>query len=193
LKKPRILRCERTAKISDLFQSCKYFFKNLAFFFKPASASDPKLLYCKLPTFVRTRVFLKRGCKGRDFFRTCKYFGIFFSKKVKKVRKTVPKGHYTYIYLEVRQIADTERADGNPIRRSGRSLPKSRHSAKSGIQVSARFPFQHLPLLSAGVASRDETAQPPPSAAGSRNRLFAAQRTSRMHRPADWCGRQAAA
>ena len=71
--------------ISENYNEVKYgksFFKNL---FKNFASREIgltqsfELLYCKLSAFVRTTVFLKRGCKGSDFFRTCKYFRIFFA------------------------------------------------------------------------------------------------------------------
>lgn len=99
LKKPHFLWCERTAKISHLFQSCKSFFKNFASSEKFVFTSGFELLYCKLSVFVRTTVFLKRGCKGSDFFRTCKCFDVFF-RKIFKNDLSIPC--YLFIYNEKR-------------------------------------------------------------------------------------------
>lgn len=69
----------KDCKDKSSFLILQIFFQELCEFRKNLFTESLKLLYCKLSVFVRTTVFLKRGCKGSDFFRTCKFFCIFFA------------------------------------------------------------------------------------------------------------------
>ncbi len=89
LKKLALLRCERTAKISHLFQSCKHFFKNFAFFEKFVFSKGRNLVHRERnlvrndsTVLIKNLIFLKCGCKGSDIFGTCKHFINFFQKNL---------------------------------------------------------------------------------------------------------------
>ena len=65
----------RTAKICNLFQSTKSFFQELLHFLFCSVIRKPD------STFNRATVFLKCGCKGRDYFGICKCFDDFYIEK----------------------------------------------------------------------------------------------------------------
>ena len=125
------MRCERTAKISDLFQSCKYFFKNVAFFVFHRLLKNLKLLYCKLSIFCKNRVFSNADAKVATFFEPANISASFFTKKLKKPEKQARKGLHLiykkaaaarYILLRQQQHAQaTPLARKSATRKTGRS------------------------------------------------------------------------
>lgn len=99
VQKTSHLRCERTAKINDLFQSCKYFFKNVAFSESRPSAKLFRLLYCKLSNFARTAFFSNADAKVATIFEHANIFATFFAEKVENGLEQHPK-RIIYLYVK---------------------------------------------------------------------------------------------
>ncbi len=109
LKKLALLRCERTAKISHLFQSCKHFFKNFAFFDKSVFPKGRTAVHRERNSrserfnhFVKNLIFSNAVAKVATFSELANILSTFFKKIFfgthRGCRKTAP----TYIYRSPR-------------------------------------------------------------------------------------------
>ncbi len=126
------MRCERTAKISDLFQSCKYFFQERCIFrFFTAYSRTSSSFIVNFQSFVRTVFFSNADAKVATFFEPANISASFFTKKLKKSEKQVRKGPHLiykraaaarYILLRQQQLAQaTPPARKSAPRKTGRS------------------------------------------------------------------------
>lgn len=131
----------KDCKDKSSFSILQIFFQELCVFLKNLVTTSLELLYCKLSVFVRTTVFLKRGCKGSDFFRTCKYFRIFFQKISVFPDNERTSNIFTYIYKKRRH--SEERRRRSPVKGILSRLQKAkRHIFLAAFRFRAihRFP-----------------------------------------------------
>lgn len=105
LKKLALLRCERTAKISHLFQSCKHFFKNFAFFEKFVFSKGRNLVHRERnpvrndsDTLLKNLFFSNAVAKVATFLELANILSTFFKKSFFGRIKTTNKWILPILY-----------------------------------------------------------------------------------------------